>query len=94
MAHYAELDASDIVVRVLVVPDAETRDETGIEHDHLGHAYLRTLLPDSGNWVRTSYNNNIRKRYAGIGYKYDRERDEFVPPNYVLVNNEWTAPDE
>ena len=92
MAHYAEI-INDQVIRVLVVANEMTHaTPDGAEDETLGATFLNNLL--GGEWVQTSYNGNIRKRYAGIGYIYDRERDEFVPPNYVLINNEWTAPDE
>ena len=92
MAHFAELDANNMVLRVIVVANKDCSDASGVEKEHIGKAFCERLF--GGNWVQTSYNHRIRKQYAGIGFKYDRERDEFVPPNYVLINNEWTAPDE
>lgn len=80
MAHYAELDADNIVVRVLVVSNDVTHRPDGTEDEAAGAAFLAGLLPDSGRWVRTSYNGNIRGRYAGIGYRYDATLDEFVAP--------------
>jgi len=71
MAHFAELDADNIVVRVLVVPN---------EQENRGHDYLATDLGLGGTWVQTSYNANIRKNYAGIGYTFDSGRDAFIPP--------------
>jgi len=71
MAHFAELDADNIVVRVLVVPN---------EQENRGHDYLATDLGLGGTWVQTSYNARIRKNYAGIGYTFDSERDAFIPP--------------
>ena len=88
MAHYAELDGTNIVQRVLVVANEVTHVD-GVENEILGANFLKSLLPNSGRWIQTSYNANIRKRYAGIGYIYDEERDEFVPPDWVLINNEW-----
>jgi len=91
MAHYAELDNNNIVQRVLVVSNDVTHVD-GVEDEALGATFLADLLPDSGRWVQTSYNGNKRGRYAGIGYRYDRERDEFVPPGWVLIDGVWTAP--
>jgi hypothetical protein len=91
MAHYAELDNNNIVQRVLVVSNDVTHVD-GVEDEALGATFLADLLPDSGRWVQTSYNGNKRGRYAGIGYRYDRERDEFVPPEWVLIDGAWTAP--
>jgi hypothetical protein len=91
MAHYAELDASSTVTRVLVVSNEVTHaTPDGSEDETLGAAFLADLL--GGEWIATSYNGNKRGRYAGIGYTYDRERDEFVPPGWVLIDGVWTAP--
>jgi hypothetical protein len=89
MAHFAELDADNIVVRVLVVPN---------EQENRGHDYLATDLGLGGTWVQTSYNATIRKNYAGIGYSFDSGRDAFIPPkpyaSWVLneATCNWDAP--
>ena len=96
MAHFAEIDSEGTVQRVLVVSNAVTYqgDE---EVEELGTAYLQNMFPDT-DWVQTSYNDNFRKRYAGKGYKYDVERDAFIPPQPFpswLLNEEslsWEAP--
>jgi hypothetical protein len=75
---------------VVVSNDVTHATPDGTESEALGAQFLADLL--GGEWVRTSYNNNIRVRYAGIGYTYDRERDEFVPPGWTLVDGVWTAP--
>ena len=96
MAHFAEINEEGIVQRVLVLSnDRITQD--GEEVEELGTAYLQNMFPDT-DWVQTSYNNNFRKRYAGKGYKYDVERDAFIPPQPFpswLLNEEslsWEAP--
>ena len=91
MAHYAELDNQNIVQRVLVVSNDVTHVD-GVENEALGATFLADLLPGSGRWIRTSYNHNIRGRYAGIGYRYDQATDEFVPPDWTLINGVWTPP--
>ena len=70
MAHFAEIDKSNIVIRVLVVPDNE---------EHRGQDFLAKDLNLGGKWIQTSYNGRIRKNYAGIGYTYDKVRDVFIP---------------
>ena len=91
MAHYAEIDATDTVIRVLVVANEVTHSTMdGSEDEALGTTFLNDLL--GGEWVATSYNGNKRARYAGPGYILDRERDEFVPPGWFLVDGVWTAP--
>jgi len=74
MAHAARIEDS-IVREVIVVPD----DLDATESDAAIEAYIHGIGL-SGNWIRTSYNGNIRGRYAGIGYKYDDDLDEFVAP--------------
>ena len=89
MAHFAEIDGDNIVTRVLVVPDAQ---------ENRGQEYLADDLGLGGTWVQTSYNANIRKNYAGIGYTFDSVRDAFIPPkpyaSWVLNEDtcNWDAP--
>ncbi len=91
MAHYAEVDVNDIVIRVVVVANEVTHaTATGVEDETLGSTFLTDLL--GGDWVQTSYNGTMRVRYAGIGYMFDRERNEFVPPDWTLVDGVWTPP--
>jgi hypothetical protein len=71
MAHFAEIDLDNIVLRVLVISDLE---------EHRGHDFLANDLGLGGTWIQTSYNGNIRKRFAGIGYKYDENNDVFLYP--------------
>ena len=68
MSHWAEIGADKIVIRVLVGDNSEP-DE--------GEAFMNSL---GGTWIKTSYNGNIRKNYAGIGYSYDESRDAFIAP--------------
>ena len=71
MAHFAEINQDNIVVRVLVVPDSE---------EHRGQQFLADDLLLGGTWIQTSYNSRIRKNYAGVGFTYDPTRDAFIPP--------------
>ena len=90
MSHWAEIDSNNIVLRVLVGDNNEP-DE--------GEAFMNSL---GGTWVKTSYNGNIRKNYAGIGYSYDSTRDAFIPPkpechplavNFDEETCTWSCPD-
>ena len=74
MAHAARIE-DGIVREVIVVPN----DLDATESDAAIEAYIHGIGL-SGKWIRTSYNGNIRGRYAGIGYKYDEALDEFVAP--------------
>lgn len=78
MAHFAELDESGIVTQVIVVANAELMDG-GVESEAKGIDFLESLYGHR-NWKQTSYNGNIRKNYAGIGFAYDADRDAFVAP--------------
>jgi len=95
MAHFAELDANNMVLRVIVVGNKDTSDASGVEKESIGKAFCERLF--GGNWVQTSYNGNIRKRYAGIGYSYDPTLDAFIAPqpypSWTLdANADWQAP--
>ena len=78
MAHFAELDSNNVVLRVVVIGNADTSDANGVEKEHIGAAFCEKLF--GGTWKKTSYNGNIRKRYAGVGYTYNAELDAFVTP--------------
>ena len=78
MAHFAQLDNNNIVTQVIVVANEELLDN-GVESEAKGIAFCQSLL--GGDWKQTSYNGNIRKNYAGIGYTYDASRDAFIAPN-------------
>jgi hypothetical protein len=71
MSHWAEIDETSTVLRVLV---GDNNDPAGDE----GYQWLIDNL--GGTWVKTSYNGNIRKNFAGIGYIYDPVRDAFIAP--------------
>ena len=95
MAHFAQLNEDNIVTQVIVVANQDTVDENGVETEAIGAAFCANLL--GGTWKQTSYNANIRKNYAGIGYKYDAELDAFIPPqpyaSWTLnANAQWEAP--
>lgn len=78
MAHFAELDKNNIVLRVTVVSNADLLDENGVEQEALGIAVCEQQL--GGRWVQTSYNGNFRGQYAGIGMRYDETLDVFISP--------------
>jgi hypothetical protein len=78
MSHWAEINNDNVVLRVLV-GDNGAPDE--------GESFMKSL---GGNWVKTSYNGNIRKNYAGIGYTYDATRDAFIAPQPTCHPDEVT----
>lgn len=77
MAHFAKIDESNTVTEVIVVHNNELLDN-GVESEAKGIAFCQSLF--GGTWVQTSYNGNIRKNYAGVGFTYDPIRDAFIPP--------------
>ena len=77
MAHFAELDNNNKVIRVIVVHNNELL-VNGVELESKGIEFCQSLF--GGIWVQTSYNNNIRYNYAGIGFTYDAVRDAFIAP--------------
>lgn len=88
MAHFAKLDENNIVIGVVVVNndvlELENEEQSGIN-------FLNNLYGSEANWKQTSYNNNFRKNYAGIGYKYDLSLDAFIPPKPY---NSWILDEE
>ena len=87
MAHWAEMDSNNKVIRVLV---GDNNDPAGDE----GYQWLLDNL--GGTWIKTSYNNNIRGTYAGIGYEYNSAEDIFITPkpypSWVRSGSFWNAP--
>ena len=88
MSHWAEIDNDNKVIRVLV---GDNNDPNGDE----GYQWLLDNL--GGTWIQTSYNHNIRKQYAGIGFTYDAINDVFIAsqpyPSWTLDNDfNWQAP--
>lgn len=96
MAHFAELDEDNTVLRVIVVANQDCLDQEGNENEAIGALFCHKLL--GGRWKQTSYTGRIRKNYAGIGYRYDETRDVFIPPqpfvSWVFNENtlDWEAP--
>ena len=70
MAHFAKLDANNVVEQVIVVSNDDIKDNSGTEVESIGVAFCQKLLGASTNWKQTSYNNNFRGNYAGIGMTY------------------------
>jgi len=91
MSSWAEIDTNNIVLRVVV---GDNNDPAGDE----GYQWIMDNL--GGTWIQTSYNGNIRKNYAGIGFTYDETRDAFIAPepdNQIGFDEEtcqWIVPDE
>lgn len=93
MAHFAQIE-NNVVVNVIVVHNNELLVD-GVEVESKGVEFCQNLL--GGTWVQTSYNNNFRKRYAGIGYTYDANADVFISqqpfPSWSLDSNyDWQPP--
>lgn len=89
MAHFAELDENNVVKQVLVVHNNELLED-GVEKESKGVAFLQSLFGHN-RWKQTSYNGNMRKNYAGIGFVYDSTRDAFIPPQPF---SSWTLDNE
>jgi hypothetical protein len=96
MAHFAKIDQFGYVAQVIVVDNKDTSDAGGVEKESIGAAFCERLF--GGTWKQTSYNGKFRKNYAGIGYKYDADRDAFIPPkpyaSWLLdeFTCQWKAP--
>jgi hypothetical protein len=82
MAHFAQI-AGDTVVQVIVVNNADCGNLEFPASEPVGQEFISSLGL-TGEWKQTSYNNNFRGRYAGIGYTYDSALDEFVAPEVIV----------
>lgn len=88
MAHFAEIDENNIVLRVLSIHN---------DLEHRGADFLANDLGLGGTWIQTSFNGNFRKQFAGIGFTYDSLNDIFIRPqpypSWSLDENfDWQAP--
>ena len=98
MAHFAQLDENNVVTQVIVVSNDDTSDNNGVEAESIGVAFCQQLFGANTTWKQTSYNGNMRVRYAGIGYSYNSSLDAFVPPqrhaSWTLDNStaDWVPP--
>jgi hypothetical protein len=95
MAHFAELDESNVVQRIIVVNNNELLDENGNESEQKGIDFCVNLI--GGRWVQTSYNGNIRKNFAQPNGVYDEEANAFLdvkPFSSWVLNKEfkWESP--
>ena len=91
MAHFAKLGSGNIVESVIVVNNEVITDNDGNEQEQLGIDFLNNLYGTNDVWKQTSYNGNIRKNYAGIGFLYDENRDAFMEPQPF---DSWTLDEE
>ena len=82
MAHFAQLDSSNVVQQVISVNNAVVHEPEYAfpQTEPFGQVFINQTLKLSGTWKQTSYNKSFRKNYAGIGYTYDPARDAFIPP--------------
>ena len=99
MAHFAEIDGSNIVTRVVVVGNDVTTaaGPLGSNDMHVDGETWCVNFFKGGTWKQTSYNNNFRKQYAGKGYTFDSAKDKFISPqpfdSWALDgNDDWQAP--
>ena len=99
MAHFAELNSSNEVLRVIVVSNDDVDANGGDLHVD-AETFVESIVPystDGVAWKQTSYNNNFRKQYAGIGVTYDASKDKFILPQpfpswSLDSNDDWQSP--
>jgi hypothetical protein len=96
MAHFAELNSSNEVLQVIVISNEDV-DANGGDESTQAETFVASIVPyGTGGvaWKQTSYNNNFRKQYAGIGYSYDSSKDKFITPQpypswSLDANDDW-----
>jgi len=99
MAHYAELDINNKVIRVLTACNQDILNNGGEQSEQAAEHFksLNKFSENGVKWVQTSYNNNFRKQYAGIGYTFDFTKNKFITPQPFASwsldsNDDWQAP--
>jgi hypothetical protein len=98
MAHFAKLDNNNVVIQVTAVHNNVLLDSNSVEQESLGIQFLKNLFNEpNATWVQTSYNNNFRKQFAGLGFTYDVSKNKFIRPrpfaSWLLdSNDDWQAP--
>ena len=99
MAHFAELDSSNEVIRVVVISNDDVAANGGDLHAD-AETFVASIVPYSTGgtaWKQTSYGDNFRKQFAGIGYSYDSSKNKFISPKpypswSLNASDEWAAP--
>ena len=99
MAHFAELDINNKVLRIIVVSNEDVDANGGDLHEDAETfvASIVSFVPFGGAWKQTSYNGNFRKQYAGIDYTYDATKDKFILPQpypswSLDSSDDWKSP--
>jgi hypothetical protein len=98
MAHFAQLDENNCVVQVVVISNDDLLDGNGVEQESIGATVCQNIFGAGTRWVQTSYTGKTRKKYAGVGDKFDPVADVFYSPNapfpsWVLdANCDWRPP--
>ena len=99
MAHFAELNSSNEVLRVVVISNDDVDANGGDQHGD-AETFVASIVPyGTGGvaWKQTSYNNNFRKQYAGAGNIYDASKNKFISPQpysswSLDASDDWKAP--
>lgn len=93
MGYFAQIENNTVTQVISISNDVLGEDTLGFpDTEGAGRAFIANTLRLDGEWRQTSFNGNFRKRFAGIGYYFDREREEFVPPGWEFIDGEWQDP--
>jgi hypothetical protein len=98
MAHFAEINHENQVLRVVVIGNSDCLDGNEQESEEVGISFCKSLFGDYTEWKQASYNCNFRKNYPSVGFYYDEATDAFIPPkpfdSWKLneVTYQWEAP--
>ncbi len=93
MGYFAKINDGNVLQVISISNDVLGEPTLAFpDTEGAGRAFIANTLKLEGEWRQTSFNANFRGTYAGVGYTFNAERDEFVPPDWELVDGEWTAP--
>lgn len=80
MAYFAQIDDEGTVLQVISISNDDAPDPAPANSEPLGQAFIADTLGLPGEWRQTSFSGSIRRRFAGLGFTYDPERDAFIEP--------------
>lgn len=101
MAHFAKIDDNNIVVDCIVISNNSAPDPAPSHSEPTGQQFIAGLAVHdermAGTWLQTSYSGAFRKRFAGIGFRYDPVADVFIEPSpypsWILdADHDWQPP--
>lgn len=90
MGYFARVSETNVVQEVISISNVELGEpeKTFPETEKVGQDFIANVLGLRGEWKQTSFNSSFRGRFAGIGYRYDSDSGEFIPPEPLIKEDQ------